>query len=384
MNEKELSSLDTRTRVLKRFGATSAEVDELLAYNRNVFDHSMLESGLTLPLDDEPFLSSWQTYVEESEQIGVFAALRKRLIQLNFPIHEGISATEEYRAAIKKGILSEERQQRSGLEMRRPDALKLLLHPTSAGRIPVIITEERDDFIALLRAFTFKNEPHPVPASQGAAMIAGYNNWNRLWKIKDRLRQEQGVLFTEAAWSAAFQQILPQKHRYQDKLILLSCSYYSGVTPDQIGLDEETWRDISLRIRLEHECAHYFTKRALASMQNKMLDELISDYAGIVSATGTFRADWFLRFVGLEAYPAYREGGRLQNYAGNPPLSPGAFRILQMLVYHAAHNIERGQEEFARRTGHVLSPLEGVLALTRFTLEELAADDAVFSWWNRA
>lgn len=383
MNEKELNSLDTRTRVLKGFGATIAEVDELLAYNRNVFDHRMLESGAAFPFDDEPFISFWQTYAEEAEQIGVFAALRKRLIQLNFPIHEGISATEEYRTAIKKGVISEERRRHSGLALCRPDTLKLLLHSTPAGRIPVIIAEERDDFVALLQAFTFKNEPHLVPASQGAAMIAGYNNWDRLWKIKDRLRQEQGVLFTEAAWSAAFQQILPQKHLYQDKFILLSCSYYSGVTPEQIGLDEERWRDISLRIRLEHECAHYFTKRALASMQNKMLDELIADYVGIVKATGTFRADWFLRFVGLEAYPIYREGGRLQNYAGNPPLSPGAFRILQTLVYHAAHNIERGQEEFARRIGQALSPLEGVLALTRLTLEELAAEDAVSSWWNR-
>ena len=384
MNEKELSSLDTRTRILKGFGATIAEVDELLAYNRNVFDHTMLESGSALPLDDEPFMTFWQAYAEEAEQIGVFAALRKRLIQLNFPIHEGISATEEYRAAIKKGILSEERQQQSGLALRRPDALKLLLHPTPAGRIPVIIAEDRDDFIAFLRAITYKNEPHPVPASQGAAMIAGYNNWDRLWRLQESVRQEQGILFTEAAWSTAFQPILPQKHLYQDKFILLSRSYYSGVMPEQIGLDEETWRDISLRIRLEHECAHYFTKRALASMQNNMLDELIADYAGIAGATGTFCADWFLRFVGLEAYPVYREGGRLQNYAGNPPLSPGAFRILQTLVYHAAHNIERGQEEFVRHIGHALSPLEGVLALTRFTLEELAAEDAVSSWWNLA
>lgn len=45
-----------------------------------------------------------------------------------------------------------------------------------------------------------------------------------------------------------------------------------------------------------------------------MLDELIADYAGIVAAWGRYRADWFLRFVGLEDYPRYREGGRLQNY----------------------------------------------------------------------
>ena len=70
---------------------------------------------------------------------------------------------------------------------------------------------------------------------------------------------------------------------------------------------------------MEHECAHYLTKRVTGSMSNNLLDELLADYVGIVAAAGTYRGDWALEFLGLEDYPAYRNGARLQNYRGSPP-----------------------------------------------------------------
>jgi len=74
-----------------------------------------------------------------------------------------------------------------------------------------------------------------------------------------------------------------------------------------MGMDESTWHSLSLIIRLSHECTHYFTRRLFGSMRNNLLDELIADYQGIVAANGgRYRADWFLRFVGLESFPDYR------------------------------------------------------------------------------
>lgn len=68
-----------------------------------------------------------------------------------------------------------------------------------------------------------------------------------------------------------------------------------------MNLSQAEWRRLSITIRLEHECTHYFTYRVLGSMRNNLLDELIADYQGIVSAIGKYRADWFLRFMGLES-----------------------------------------------------------------------------------
>ena len=105
-----------------------------------------------------------------------------------------------------------------------------------------------------------------------------------------------------------------------------------------MGADE--WLNASLVIRREHECAHYFTRRVLGSMRNSLLDELIADYVGVVAASGRYHAAWFLRFLGLEEFPAFRPDGRLQRYRGDPPLSDGAFAVLRSVAKRAAERLE--------------------------------------------
>lgn len=144
-----------------------------------------------------------------------------------------------------------------------------------------------------------------------------------------------------------------------------------------MGLSETEWLQLSQIIRLEHECTHYFTRRVFGSMQNNIFDELIADYQGIVSAIGYYRADWFLRFVGLESFPVYRQGARLENYLGNPPLSLGAFKILQQLIVKAASNLEVFDRNYSRRSRTSLSRKTVLLALCQLTLEELASDSGV-------
>ena len=131
----------------------------------------------------------------------------------------------------------------------------------------------------------------------------------------------------------------------------------------------------SLAIRREHECAHYFTKRVLLSMRNQLLDEILADFMGITAAAGRFQADWFLRFMGLENYPDYRPGGRLQNYRGTPPVSDDAFRILALLIKRAAETLD----DFSSflQSSNPLDPARvALMTIPRMTLTELAFPDA--------
>lgn len=81
--------------------------------------------------------------------------------------------------------------------------------------------------------------------------------------------------------------------------------------------------------------------------------------------------------MGLEAFPAYREGGRLQNYRGDPPLSDGAFRALQRLVKDAAENLGRLDSDPAYQPGRETEDrATTLLALTGFRLEDLAVPEA--------
>ncbi|HYQ84180.1 MAG TPA: hypothetical protein VEP28_09280, partial [Rubrobacter sp.] len=293
-----------RMDLLASYGASGSEIEELLAYDRNAFDEHRTDAPPVLPLPAESHVAAWERYAQEAAEAGAFAALQRRLVQLRFPIREGISQTEAYRAATLRGAPTEGMTEASGLVLARPDELRLIVHPSPAGPIPVLIPGGRTDFVAFVRALTMRNEPGPVPGSMGACTVSGLNNWDRIVEHRRRWEAEGGDR-SETGWREEFRRLVPHKELYQDRFLILSDGPYSDVSAGEIGLTEQEWRRTSTTIRLEHECTHYFTLRVFGSMRNNLLDELIADYAGI-TAVGPYRADWFLRFMGLEAFPAYR------------------------------------------------------------------------------
>ena len=333
---------------LAALGASPGEIEELLAYNENVFDLGALRPETSFPLPDEPFVAFWETLVEAARERGAFPALREHLPQLCFPIREGISQTDAYQAATRRGVPVEDLPEATGLEIEHPERIEVVLHASPAGRIPLLIARGRAELTSLIQALTKKNEPVPIPASQGALMVSGYNNWGR---IRELLRQGED-----------FARIMPHRELYQDRFILLSDGPYSAVPAAELGLDEAAWRAMSLVIRREHECTHYFTRRLFGSMRNNLLDELIADYAGITAALGHFRADWCLRFL----------TARLEIYRGKPPLSDGAFRHLPALLKAAAENLERFDADLDLR----LDPPARIAALASLRLEDLASPEA--------
>jgi hypothetical protein len=361
--------LTKREAVLAELGASPAESHELLARSEVTASPELEE--LRFPLQDESFVLAWELYADQVQRTGSIAVLANYLVELNFPVSAGMSQDTEYAAATRKGTALTGMQNASGLRFAAPERGSVVLHSTPAGRIPLLITSCREDFVSLVQALACRNEPVEVPASMGACMVRGYNDWARI----DMLRREFQIAGgSRTDWLMEFPKIKAQKHLYQDCFIILSDGPYSNVKAADLGLEEEHWRNSSFVIRREHECAHYFARRIFGSPCTSIMDEIIADYWGIVAAQGTFHARWLLRFFGLESFPDYREGGRLQNYRGKPPLSQGAFIVLQQLVKHAVENLER----FHRRVSPSLAPdFQPALlgALCSITAEELAASD---------
>jgi len=364
--------LKNRTRVLERLGANPSQVEELLEYNRNCFDHAELQH-LSWPMPDEDFVRPWQRYAMRVAEAGSMEALFPFLVQLRFPVQAGMSENPEYMAATRRGADTTGMEQATGLKLRAPERCHLLIQETAAGRIPLLIAEVREDFESLVQALTKRNEPVAIPASMGACIVAGYNNWHRI----NMLQQDwSSGSFPAETWQEAFAGIRDQKNLYQDRFIILSSNEYSGVPASALGLDDDEWRKASVIIRREHECAHYFTRRVFSSMRNNLLDEVIADYMGITAVLPCFRASWLLHFLGLENFPGYREGGRLQNYRGQPRLSDGAFALLQTLVIKVAKNLEKFTPANADQLAGSEGRVRALLALSRMTLEELASDES--------
>jgi hypothetical protein len=374
--------IDARADVLKSCGAAAADLESLLSYGTAIEPKG---TPPPLPLQDEPHVDRWITYEEDARRLqgNAFEALRERFVQLRFPVREGISKDDEYRRATLRGQFdaADSDDFAPGLTLSAPTAVKLTIEPTIAGRIPVIVAGPREDFVALVRALTERNEPAAVPTSMGACIVSGLNNWDRVARHRAKweaeLARNGGVADgedLEEAWKTEFRAFAAQKAMYQDRCIILSRGPYSAVSAESAGLPEAEWLDRSLVIRREHECTHYFTYRVFGVMRNNLLDELIADFVGIVRAFGTYRADIARHCLGLEHPDRYRPGGRLENYRGTPPLSDAAFTVLQQLARRGVQQLDT----LSRTQGTALSDLPTLARVTcaLFTrpLEALASE----------
>jgi anti-sigma regulatory factor (Ser/Thr protein kinase) len=364
--------LETRRERLEKLGATGAVADELLAYDTRFIDVARFADVPPLPLGDEPHIAAWDSYAADAAELGVVPALARRFPQLRFPVEKGMSERESYRAATRKGIFPDGVVEATGVRFENPSGITLAIRETIAGRIPIIVAEVRADFERLVQAFTDRNEPNPVPASMGACIVTGLNNWDRVHARK-RAWQEANPMASDADWSAEFKRMIPEKHLYQDRFIILSTGYYSGVSAEAAGIPADEWKELSIAIRREHESVHYFTHRILGAMRNNLLDETIADYAALVAVFGRYRPDLARHFFGLENFPEYRAGGRLENYIGN--LGPDAFKVLQVIVANAIENLGAFDERESAREGGRRPLAEIVIALGSMTLDELAHDD---------
>lgn len=278
--------------------------------------------------EDQSLVAAWQGYLADARTEGIYPTLHRHLVQFRFPIQAGISTTAAYRQVTRQGANPETFAEASGLVLSAPNRLQLFLYNSLRGRLPVLVAEERSDFVRIIQALCYRNEPQHIPDAMGAALIKGINNWDRIRRL-----QQNSAYWGGTSW-------VQQKDQYQDSLIVLSKIPYSNVPAAAMGLSETDWLEQSLQIRLAHEGAHYFTLRHFGRMHTNMYDELIADYAGIRAVLPRFRADWFLRFIGLADYPQLRADGRLRNYLGQPPMTASACQCLQTILRDAAQQLE--------------------------------------------
>jgi hypothetical protein len=366
-----------RRKILGAFDAYGAVAEELLAYNRCGLDAGKLLGLRQLPLPDEPHVAAWRSYAQDAEGAGAWTVLPDRLVQLQFPIRKGISEEEAYRTATRRGELPTGQANCERLRLRQPHGLRLRIRSSPAGAVPLLDVSDRADFVSLVQAFTARNEPAEVPPSMGACLVSGYNNWDRIRSHRARWEEEDPQRRGDAAaWAEEFRRLRERKPLYQDRFIILSRGPYSDVAAQDIGLPEEEWLERSFVIRREHECTHYFTLRVFGLLQHNLLEELVADFVGLVRAFGVYRCDLALRFLGLESFPRYREGGRLGNYRGDPQLSADAFAVLIRLAEAAVGNLARigADNPEIGASDVLLGRLAGTLVC--LTLEELTPEGA--------
>jgi hypothetical protein len=357
--------------VLESCGAAPAIIEELLAYGDQPCRRAPEAPPLTFPLPDEPQAESWLSYEREARDVGAIDALKRHLVQLRFPVRAGMSDDDAYKQATRRGLV-DAADESEGLQIRAPDRIQLTMAPTMAGRLPIIVAGDRRDFETLVQALTARNEPEPVPASMGACMVKGLNNWSRIADYRRRWQEAH----PDGDWSEEFKRLIQRKELYQDRFILLSTGPYSATPARDTGLDERAWLEASLAIRREHELTHYFVYRVFGVMRSHAFDEIVADFIGLSRALGSYRDDLALRFLGLESFPAYRSGGRLENYRSDPPLSDEAMAVVHALAHRSVRGLRALSASWPRERWSDLGAVSSLtFEISQLTLEELASPD---------
>ena len=192
------------------------------------------------------------------------------------------------------------------VEFHSPDEVGLEMFSSFAGRIPIIYVRDPDDFERLVTNVAYKGIRPEGLETTGASFIHG--------------------TFT--------------------RLIILSAKPYSNVPAAELGLEESDWMEKSLILRRGHECAHYFTKQTYGITNNILHDEIMADFIGMYEAFGFYRAEWFLRFMGIDG----GDSGRMIFYTKE--LSANIRKAVYDLIKEAAYGLEQWSktDKFATMT----------------------------------
>lgn len=360
--------VDNQEQEISSVGLYDSGLHEYLQNKFIVSDQ--LQKNRTNNDNDSKSYEIWEKYINDSRVTGAFELLKKCYPQLNFPIKNDINKTEEYITAVLKGK-NTNLFSTAGIGLNNAEGIKIILYESLAGNIPVLIVPDDTDFVKIIQSLGHRNNPVSIPDSMGAAFVNGINNWDKLNTLKNTWMNINPF----GNWSQEFNRnIKPNPSLFQDGLVILSTKSYSNISAKDLELSEELWQKYSLIIRLEHECTHLFTFRTFGVMNNNLHDELIADYMGICKAFGRFNKNWLLQFMGLENYPVYRKGARLENYIKNAAISEASFEQLIALIYNAIENIFK----FDQYLGNAQSDSDKqnrIICLCNTNLLEIASED---------
>ena len=239
----------------------------------------------------------------------VIPALAERYSKLYLsPYSEKLS--EEYQAVALCGMPPEDR---SLSHFYGSGEDELVYETTPAGEVLTVKLADRRDFEMLLNIMTNKCVIKEIPATQGASILDGVINWNKIHARKrEFINEEKAKGVSEPDWDSEFARFTSDRNNFKEVLIVLSVGPYSAIPAEKLGMEESEWIRLSHTIRKYHECTHFICRRLYKDKINAIWDELVADAVGIYAALGRFDIHMEEIFLGIE--DGRYAGGRLENY----------------------------------------------------------------------
>lgn len=234
----------------------------------------------------------------------ILSVLSRRYPQLLFPIVAGISTSSEYRNAVYLG-----KEHAGSLDYSMSEKDKFMRVDTPVGSIDVLLLYNRTDFEKCVCALAHRCEPRLIPDTVGAFLISGLTNWEKV-HAQYANRGINKVVGNGANLS------LPGKNirLFLDQIILLSSGWYSGLSPEAVGLSNEDWLEKSVTIRMYHEIAHFVCRSRNPENTSVFRDEVFADMIGMIAAFGHYDAKMAKVFLGITGDTTILPNARIRYY----------------------------------------------------------------------
>ncbi len=236
---------------------------------------------------------------------------------------------EEYEAV---ALCGKEPKVKSLSHFHADDADEMIYEATPAGEVLTVTLSNREDFEMFLNIMLNKCVIKEIPKTQGASILDGVINWNKIHAHKEEfILSEMARGIAAPDWNSEFQRFTSDKKNFKDAVIILSRGPYSAVSAADIGVTDDEWLKLSHIIRRYHECTHFICRRLYPDKIDAIWDELTADAVGIYAALGRYDTDMAEIFLGIK--DGRYIGGRLENYVddvrGTEELAAGVHNVLK-------------------------------------------------------
>lgn len=179
---------------------------------------------------------------------------------------------------------------------------------TEVGAVRIWRLANRESFEHALQALAYRCDPREIPESVGAQYIGGLINWELI-----RRHKREYIASGGEDWKTEFRRFTQKRENYTDSLILLSSGFYSGISPEKVGMSPELWEKASAEIRRYHELTHFVYRKCCPGDVDVIRDEVLADCVGLCAALDRYDARLARIFLGIEN-GALLPNARLRHY----------------------------------------------------------------------
>ncbi|MCQ2464419.1 MAG: hypothetical protein MJ095_02405 [Oscillospiraceae bacterium] len=245
---------------------------------------------------------------------SVVQQMAYRYNQLYLTPKRGISGTPEYADIVQYGKLSEEMTKRienEGLSgFKGTECDRLFSEMTPAGKVDIVYLKERSDFERFLQIMAYNGEPADISPGIERAEIIGVTNWRR---IEEHLYSYIETSRYNISLREELRRISENRKNFQDTIILVGGTGYSGLTAAEAGFGESQWEEISMKIRMYSSCAKFIMRRLFSDFRDIIWEEMLSDCIGILFALDRYDTALAKKILGVSR-KGYDRRGKLINF----------------------------------------------------------------------